>query len=132
MTVKFAPDTTGTFSYEYIDDDRVVDRGVPSQFVADGPDTPLRGYDETFFGSPDENYTQLEAHLLRARIDHGFADDLRGNITVQYADYDKLYQNLYPSDTVFVVDGHFDEVELDGYRDPTQRENLIVQANLVG
>ncbi len=132
MTVKFAPDTTGTFSYEYIDDDRVVDRGVPSQFVAGGPDTPLRGYDDTFFGSPDENYTQLEAHLLRARIDHGFADDLRGNITVQYADYDKLYQNLYPSDTVFVVDGRFDEVELDGYRDPTQRENLIVQANLVG
>jgi catecholate siderophore receptor len=132
LTVQFSPDTTGTFSYEYIEDDRVVDRGVPSQFVEGGPDTPLRGYRDTFFGSPDENFTTLEAHLLRARLDHRFSDALRGNATVQYADYDKLYQNLYPSDTVFVTDGTFDEVELDGYRDPTQRENLILQANLVG
>ncbi len=132
LTVNFAEDTVGTFSYEYIDDDRVVDRGVPSQNVPDGPNTPLRGYRDTFFGSPDENFTTLEAHLFRARVEHGIADDLRTNVTVQYADYDKLYQNLYPSDQVFVTNGVFDEVELDGYLDDTQRENLIVQANLVG
>jgi catecholate siderophore receptor len=132
MTVNFAPDTVGTFSYEYLEDDRVVDRGVPSQNVPNGPNTPLRGYRDTFFGSPDENLTSLEAHLFRARIDHGISEDLRSNVTVQYADYDKLYQNLYPSDEVFVTDGFFDEVELDGYRDATQRENLIVQANLIG
>ncbi|NRB71121.1 MAG: TonB-dependent siderophore receptor [Xanthomonadales bacterium] len=132
MTVKFGDDTTGTFSYEYVNDDRTVDRGVPSQFVANGPNTPLRGYDDTFFGSPDENFTTLEASLFRARLDHGFNDALRGNLTVQYADYDKLYQNLYASDTVVVVNGVFDEVELDGYRDTTQRKNLIAQGNLVG
>lgn len=132
LTVNFAEDTVGVFSYEYIDDDRVVDRGVPSQNVPNGPNTPLRGYRDTFFGSPDENLTTLEAHLFRARVEHGIADDLRTNVTVQYADYDKLYQNLYPSDQVFVTNGVFDEVELDGYLDDTQRENLIIQANLVG
>lgn len=118
-------------SYEYVNDDRVIDRGVPSQAVANGPNVPLQGYQDTFFGSPDENYTTLEASIFRARIAQDFSDTLRGNVTLQYADYDKLYQNLYPSDTVDLSGGSLTEVELDGYRDPTQRENLIGQANLV-
>ncbi len=129
--VELTPLTTATFSYEYVDDDRVVDRGVPSQNVDGGPDVPLEGYDDTFFGSADQNFTTLEAHLLRARIEHDFSDVVRGNITAQYADYDKLYQNLYPSEEVVVSNGVFPEVELDGYLDTTTRENLIIQANLV-
>ncbi len=124
--------TRGLISYEYVDDDRVVDRGVPSQNVDTGPDVPLAGFDDTFFGSPDQNRTTLAAHIVRARLDHDFSDALRGNLTAQYADYDKLYQNLYPSEEVVVNDGTFAQVELDGYRDTTQRENLILQANLVG
>ncbi len=123
--------TTFDVSYEYVNDDRVVDRGVPSQAVAAGPGVPLEGYPDTFFGSPDQNFTTLEANIIRARVDHNFSDSMRGNVTLQYADYDKLYQNLYPSDTVVVSNGSFDTVELDGYRDPTTRENLIGQANLV-
>lgn len=128
---QFDEDTTVDLSYEYVKDDRVVDRGVPSQAVASGPAVPLRGYQDTFFGSPDENYTELEANIVRARVEHDFSDTLRGNVTLQYAEYDKLYQNLYPSSTVVVSNGSFDEVQLDGYRDPTERENLIGQANLV-
>lgn len=124
--------TTAFLSYEYVDDDRVVDRGVPSVVTAGGPNEPLDGFEDTFFGSPDRNNTQLQAHLLRGRVDHRFSDALRGNVTVQYADYDKAYENLYPSDAVVVTNGTFPEVELDGYRDTTTRENLIAQANLVG
>ncbi|MDJ0917435.1 MAG: TonB-dependent siderophore receptor [Woeseiaceae bacterium] len=122
---------TATFSYEYIDDDRGVDRGVPSQNVDGGPDVPLVGYDDTFFGSARENFTTLEANLFRARLDHEFSEVLRGNLTAQFADYDKLYQNLYASEEVFVTNGVFGEVELDGYLDTTARENMIIQANLV-
>ncbi len=129
--MELAPTTTATFSYEFIDDDRVVDRGVPSRNVDDGPDVPLSGFENTFFGSADENLTTFQAHLFRARIDHEFSDVIRGNVTAQYADYDKLYQNLYPSEEVLVTNGVFPEVELDGYRDTTERENLILQANLV-
>ncbi|MEM1436368.1 MAG: TonB-dependent receptor [Pseudomonadota bacterium] len=53
-------------------------------------------------------------------------------MTAQWADYDKAYQNLYPSEEVVLIDGRIPEVELDGYRDTTERENFIVQANLVG
>ncbi|MEO1203816.1 MAG: TonB-dependent receptor, partial [Pseudomonadota bacterium] len=123
--------TTIDLSYEYVYDDRVVDRGVPSQAVENGPDVPLEGFRDTFFGSPDENYTTFEANIFRGRVDQTFSDNLRGNVTLQYADYDKLYQNLYPSDTVVVTNGTFPDVELDGYRDPTTRENLIGQANLI-
>ena len=126
--VDLSADTSAVLFYEYLNDDRVVDRGVPSVTVANGPDVPLEGYTNTFFGSPDQNYTTLEAHILRARLDHTFNGMLRGNITAQYADYDKLYQNLYPAG----YDAGTDEIKLDGYRDPTQRENLIVQANLIG
>jgi catecholate siderophore receptor len=132
LTFAVSPRTTAFLSYEYVEDDRVIDRGVPSQRVDGAPDRPLKGYEETFFGSPTANRATLEAHILRGRLDHRFSESLRGNVTLQYADYDKMYQNLYPSEAVTVTDGRFDEVELDGYYDPTQRENLIAQANLVG
>lgn len=133
LRVDILPDTTVDLSYEYLDDDRVVDRGVPSQNLEGDADGPLKGYDNTFFGSPDENFTTLQAHILRGRVDHRFSDSVRGNLTAQYADYDKLYQNLYASEEVLVdQNGDFDQVELDGYRDATDRQNLFLQGNLVG
>lgn len=131
VTALLSDRTRLTASYEYVDDDRVVDRGVPSEVVANGPNVPLEGFDDTFFGSRDGNFTTLQAHLLRARLEHRLSDTMTANATLQYADYDKFYQNLYPSDAVTVTNGSFPEVELDGYNDPTTRENLIFQANLV-
>ena len=132
LSYNFSDQTNLSLSYEYIDDDRVVDRGVPSVNVDNGPDEPLGGFEDTFFGSPDENRTTLEAHIVRARIEHEFSSSFKGNLTGQWADYDKVYQNLYASEEVAFVNGVIPEVELDGYRDTTERENLIVQANLIG
>lgn len=123
--------TSFVASYEYLDDSRVVDRGVPSQKTGD-VNTPLTGYSETFFGAPNDNLTTNEAHIVRAKIDHEFSKNLRTNVSAQYADYDKFYQNLYTSSSVTLVDGKLLEAELDGYKDKTDRKNLIIQANLVG
>jgi catecholate siderophore receptor len=109
-------------SYEYVQDDRVVDRGVPS---VNGE--PLEGFRDTFFGSAEGNFTDLRAHIVRGRADHRFSDELRGDVTLQYANYDKLYQNIYPTG----IDLDELTVGLDGYRDSTERENLLLQANLV-
>lgn len=125
---ELSPQTSFDVSYEYLDDDRTVDRGVPSVSVANGPDVPLEGFDNTFFGSPDENFTTLEAHILRAHIDHAFSDNLKANFAAQYADYNKLYQNLYPAG----FNAGTRQVTLGGYRDITGRENVFLQANLVG
>jgi catecholate siderophore receptor len=54
LTFLLGDDTRLTASYEYVNDDRVVDRGVPSQRVENGPNIPLQGFDNTFFGSPQE------------------------------------------------------------------------------
>ena len=116
-------------SYEFVDDDRVVDRGVPSVPNALGPDGPLEGFDDTFFGSADLNDTTFRGHIVRARIDHTFMDSIRGNLTVQYADYDKFYRNIYPAGAD--IGPIPTMITLDGYADTTDRQNLIVQGNLV-
>ncbi|MAK64707.1 MAG: TonB-dependent siderophore receptor [Maricaulis sp.] len=130
VVTELGNDTSLTLFYEYLNDDRVVDRGVPSVAYAGVPNRPLEGFDDTFFGSADANNTTLEAHTLRARLDHEFSNQLRGNVTVQYADYDKAYQNLYAARIDTAATPY--RVTLDGYRDTTARTNLIVQANLVG
>lgn len=131
-TVKFelSPQTTVNLSYEYLNDDRVVDRGVPSteSEIGIGPDVPLEGFQNTFFGSPDDNLTTLEANIVRGRVTHDFSENWNVNITAQYADYDKLYQNIYPAG----FDADTGTVTLDGYQDTKARENIFAQANLVG
>ncbi len=123
LTANLTPDTRIVLSYEYVNDERVVDRGVPS---LNGE--PLESFDNTFFGDPDRNFTILQANIGRARIDHDFSDDWAFNATIQYADYNKVYQNLFPEG----FDPVAGTVTLDGYRDPTNRDNLIIQSNLVG
>lgn len=130
LSFDLSPDTNLELFYEHVNDDRVVDRGVPSVSVANGPDVPLEGFDETFFGSADGNYTTLQADIFSARLDHTFSDSLRGNLTAQYAVYDKYYQNIYAAG--FDASVTPNRLTLDGYADSTERENFIVQGNLIG
>jgi catecholate siderophore receptor len=117
-------DTTQlVLSYEYVDDDRAVDRGIPS--LNDGP---LIGQSDTFFGHPTLNFSTIQAHVLRAKLDHQWSENWSVNGTLQYSDYDKMYQNIYSAD----FDGLANAVTLDGYRDATQRQNIITQFNAVG
>ena len=117
-------DTTLDLAYEYIDHERFVDRGIPSN---DAGDPALQLIDITF-GDPENNFTQLEAHVLRANIQHRFSDALKGNFNVSYGDYDKVYSNLF----AVGFDEAANTVALDGYIDTTQRENFIVSGNLAG
>ena len=116
-------------SYEYVDDDRIVDRGIPATTggTVAAPARPVRGFYRTFFGSPQLNTTTLTAHILRGRLEHSFTDTLRADLTVQYADYGKAYGNLFPTASNLAAG----RVTLDSYRDAQQRENVFVQGNLV-
>ena len=122
VTLQPGPDTRLIVSYTYDDDERVVDRGVPS---FNG--LPLTGFDDTFFGDPDYNFSDVEVHIARARLEHDFSRALSFNASVQYADYDKFYANLVPSSGTTAT-----TVDISGYESGTKRENLIGQANLVG
>ncbi|WP_369025918.1 TonB-dependent receptor [Qipengyuania sp. RANM35] len=120
VTARLGERTRLTAHYTYDDDERVTDRGLPS--VGTGP---LEGYDRTFFGSREFNTSTNVAHIARLRIDHELTDTVSINATGQYANYDKYYANVVPSNS----DGT--TVNLGGYTSATDRENWIGQANLV-
>ena len=114
--------TSLTLTYEYVEDRRTTDRGVPSQ---DG--LPLTGYGNTFFGSPEINHSEVTAHLVHGRIDHAFTDNLKANLSLQFADYDKFYGNVYAGSAVSASN----TLTLAAYNSSTDRQNLIGQGNLI-
>ena len=118
--------TTIDLSYEYIDHDRAIDRGIPTGL--DG--RPVKDFEEIVFGDPELNFHQLEAHVVRAALQHEFSENLKGNISAFYGDYDKLYQNFYASGYNHAATPN--QVTLDGYVDTTRRENLILSGTLIG
>ncbi len=127
-TAKFelSPTTTLDLSYEYIDHERFIDRGIPTG--SDG--RPVEDFKDIVFGDPELNTTQLEAHLFRAILQHEFTENLKGNFSAFNGDYDKLYQNFYVSGYNQLTTPN--QAALDGYVDTTLRRNTILSGNLIG
>lgn len=113
-------------SYEFIDHERFIDRGIPTG--ANGE--PVEAFRDIVFGDETLNFHTLDAHVFRATLQHQFSDALKGRLSAFYGDYDKVYQNLYASSYDAVNSP--DQVGLDGYLDTTQRQNLILSADLIG
>ena len=123
--LKLSEATVLDLSYEYIDQERFIDRGIPTG--TDG--RPVRALRDTVFGDPRLNTTELEANLFKALVQHRFSDTIKGNLSVFYGDYDKLYQNFYAAK--YNQAETPDEVTLDGYVDTTQRENFQISGNVI-
>lgn len=116
-------------SYEYVNDDRVTDRGIPSIATTPGqPNRPITGHRDTFFGTPDVNRAGLEAHIVKARLDGKLAENLDWSTTMLYGDYSKYYTNVFANGAATSQTG---TVALSSYIDPTTRQNFIAQSNLV-
>ena len=120
MRFVMSDDTTLDLSYEYIDHERFIDRGIPT--INGTPDESLI---DIVFGTPEINTTTVEAEVFRGTISHVFSDTRKGNLTIHSSSFEKMYQNLYASG----YDGTL--VTMDGYRDPTERDKLIISGNLV-
>lgn len=125
-TVKFlfGEKTTLDVSYEYNDNERFIDRGIPT-----GDDgKPIESLDDVFFGDSELNESTFEAHVLRAALQHRFSDELKGRLDLAYGDYDKYYANFYTAN----YDEADEEVTLDGYADTTERQTLTLSSGLIG
>ena len=120
VTVALSDKTTVELSYEYADHERFIDRGIPT--INNAPDESLSNI---VFGDPDINVTTLEANIMRANVSHKFSENRKGNLAVQSSSFEKMYQNLYASG----YDGTL--VTMDGYLDPTERDNFIISGNIV-
>ena len=114
-------------AYEYFHDRRTTDRGLPSVTDPAGIDEPLKGYDRTFFGDPDDSFARADVHRLTAAIEHRLTDNLTLRHRTTYGDYDKFYQNIYPTN----LDEATNEVVLGAYNSRNDRTNLISQTDIL-
>ncbi len=124
-TVHFqlAENSTLDVSYEYMDHERFIDRGIPTG--ADGK--PVEAFEDIVFGTSELNQATLDAHVFRALFQHQFSDTLKGNLTASYGTYDKYYANIYADK----YDPATNVVTMDGYDDQTDRDNFILSGNLI-
>lgn len=122
-------DTALGASYEYVRDERVIDRGVPAvdPGVAGQPRFPLTGFDRTFFGVPGINHADFAAHIVTLSAAHRFGDALTLKTRLLYGDYDKRYTNVFAATALSPANA----VGIEAYADPTGRRNLFSQTDLV-
>jgi len=122
MRVELSDNTTLDLSYEYADHERMIDRGIPT---ANGK--PVEALKGIVFGTSDINIQTLEADIFRGSLTTDLSDTSKAVFSITSSEFEKMYQNLYASG----YDLATNVVTLDGYRDPTERENLIVSGNFI-
>ena len=116
--------STLDISYEYLDQERFIDRGIPT-----GADNkPVKALKDIVFGDPTENFSTHEAHILRAIFEHQATDNLKGKLSASHSDHDKMYKNFYAS----AYDAANNTATLDGYIDTTKRSTSIISYDLSG
>ena len=116
--------STLDLSYEYLDQERFIDRGIPT-----GSDNrPVESLKDIVFGDATENFSTHEAHIMRAIFQHELTDALKGRLSASHSNHDKLYQNLYASG----YSAANNTATLDGYVDTTQRQTSILSYDVSG
>jgi len=111
--------TTLRAGYERFHDDRTADRGIPS--FGRGP---VQTASSTFFGDPGQSNTFVTVNALTAALDHNFNGRLLLRNRTRYADYDKFYQNIYPSGA------SASQATLSAYNHKIGRRNIFNQTDV--
>ena len=122
LRMQLSADTTLDLSYEHIDHERFIDRGIPT-----ANNEPVKAFAGIVFGDKDNNIHTVEASVFRATVSHIFSDTRKGNLSVTSNSFEKMYQNTYAAS--HTADSGV--VTMDGYHDPTERDNFIVTGSLV-
>ena len=121
IAMAIGANTTVRAGYEYFNDERNVDRGIPS--FEGRPSDAAR---TMFFGNPDSSYAMATVHTATAVLDHRV-----GNVTIRnrarVTDYDKFYQNSFPG----AVNAAGTGVALSAYNNGTQRRNVFNQTDVI-
>lgn len=107
--------------YEHASDDRVADRGIPSQ--AGRPAPVARGL---FVGDPALNRSRVAVDVLSLAADYRLADGLTLRHVTRWADHDKDYVNIFAATAL----GAAGTLGIEAYRDATRRRNLFSQTDI--
>ncbi len=123
-TLRFLPNerTTIDVAYEFLSDERTVDRGVPSE-----NGSPFAGDRRAFFGNPDQSFSEVYVHAGEFSVSHLLSDIATLRNRLRIANYDKYYQNIHANSPVASTG----EVALQSYFSGTKRRNLFNQIDLI-
>lgn len=121
LSVRAGDATTITIGYEHFEDERIVDRGIPSY-----QGRPLALDASTYFGQPGSSPADATVDALDAGIEHEFTGGARLVNRTRHADYDKFYQNVFPG----AYSPDTGTVSISAYSNRTARSNLINQTDL--
>lgn len=140
---KLGEKTLIQLGYEHFRDERVADRGVPSQLrAANGPAAePLATPRGQFFGDPDGSPSWTNTDAANLYISHEIADGITIRNRTRYANYEKFYQNVFTTglntgaltNPAGLPAGSYaagSVVGIQAYNTLTNRENLINQTDL--
>ncbi len=119
VLLKPSATTQVRLGYEYFNDGRTVDRGVPS--FQGGPAPTHRS---TFFGDPEASNASTSIHLGSVVVEHQAGVWNLRNATM-IGDYDKFYQNIFPG----AVSSDLASVSISGYNNATVRRNVFNQTD---
>jgi catecholate siderophore receptor len=120
------PDTRLDLAYEFAADERVVDRGVPSQ-----NGRPLAGFRDDFFGDKSVNRSDFSGHYAAVDLSHAFSEKIEANAKVVYANFDKSYRNLFPATAVTTNLSGERLFAVEAYEDSFARRNFFAESNVV-
>ena len=109
------------FGYELFDDERGVDRGIPS-FQG----RPSSADITTFFGDPDVSRSEARVHAGSMLVEHNAPSGLTIRNRSRVGSYDKFYQNVYPG----AVNAEGTTVNLSAYNHAITRDNLFNQTDI--
>lgn len=121
-SVNLTPETKLDLSYEFADHEQFIDRGIPSAFGR-----PAVSLSDVVFADSELNETTFQGNTLRSTLSHEFSDKVKGRLTAFYGDYDKVYQNYFPT----AYDPLTDTLTVQGYIDSTLRQNAIFSGDLI-
>ena len=123
LTYELNNQTSIIASYENLDHDRFIDRGIPNI-----GGNPVESLVNVTFGAEDDNYSTLNADVKKLTIDHKLDEKSKLRFNFTDNEYAKVYQNLYASS----YDASANTVDLSGYRDTTDRSSDIFSVDLIG
>jgi catecholate siderophore receptor len=118
-TIDFSDNTKLQLGYEYFEDQRTLDRGIPSVNGA-----PLKTSSSTFFGIPNQNDATSKINSFYGIITHDFDSTLQLKNNMRYTKNYKIYQNVLPGKITGKV------LALSAYQDKVERDNFTNQLDL--
>jgi catecholate siderophore receptor len=110
-------------TYEFFQDQRTADRGVPSfNGVPLGTDPSL------FFGDADASHSDARVHTLSGTFEHQLRSDVLLRNHTRVSDYRKFYQNVFPG----AVNEAGTQVSINAYNSRSERTNVFNQTDITG